>query len=73
MSQVSYIHSCVACKEPLDIVDGYIEHECSVKCTRCGHSACPICGNWCDNLDCICYTDFDCECIYERRDDGKSI
>jgi len=34
-------------------------------CVRCGHYACPHCGDWCDLLDCVCWEKYDDdECIF---------
>lgn len=59
------LFACRACGELLkEDSEGYVKHECTVKCARCGHSMCPYCGDWCDNIvNCPCLEAMACEPI----------
>lgn len=49
---------------------GIITHDCPKKCVKCGHGACPFCGDWCDTL--LDGEDLCCEgeCTYPGDHDG---
>jgi hypothetical protein len=63
------ILKCNACGEQIIKTElGGINHTCSKVCIVCGHSACPLCGDWCDylteDLDLCC----DGECTYPENE-----
>lgn len=50
-------HSCAGCGQPIPLVarEGIAtaqlgEHDCPLRCVKCGHPPCPGCGDWCDKL-----------------------